>query len=332
MSRVLVYVWAICALFLAASQYAQAQLAIQFSKDTINLGAVAPCVGARDSFLLVNIGTRVVPSPGLRIVPGFRVEAANEDNIAPGESRTIYVTFVGNAVVGSYSSLYIVNVTLAGESSTDTMHLIAERKPGPCCVFRIDTVTGRPGDAKAIVLRQDSTQAGVFLSDVVSTFVIDFDETMVVPQQLPACVVARTTRSVTVRTSLLDGNGVLCSIPIRLTLGSLAESTLRIGSRNHSDVRVLDAVYPGAALLDGICIDPKQRFFDATVQLIAARVTEGGIAVAASHESCIVSIIDASGRRVNETTLAAHEEHFVPLPRGLYCVRAREFSRVLLVQ
>lgn len=312
---------------------ATAQLRIQFSVDTLRLGDVGPCLGARDSFYLINSGTRDVPSPGVSVIPGFRVEAETDDNIVVGESRKIYATFIGNAVVQSYSSRYILNVTIQGESSSDTVLIQARRLAGRCCVFRVDTIKGRAGDEVSIRILQDSTQPGTYLSDMTSTMHVGFDPTTLVPMGVIPQMIDRENGAFTIRVRLRDDNGVLASVPARMTLGEVIRSEARIVWHSNSDIRLIDTTYAGPVELLGVCLDKGERLFDPNNRSIRVIVGDGVINVESHHDSNeVVAVHDLHGRVVETTVVAPGAVVAIRCLRGAYLVRVGgQRSRMVLV-
>lgn len=298
-----------------------AQLRIEFSVDTMRLGDIPACLGARDSFLLSNTGTRTVPSPGLSIIPGFRVEAAIDDNILPGESRTMYVTFIGNTIVQSYASRYLLNVTIQGESSADTLWIFARRTSGRCCVFRIDTIRGKAGDVASIRIRQDSTQQGAFLSDVTTTMNIAYDVSTLVPLGATPEMIDRKSGNFTVRLTLSDNNAVLAEIPAVLTLGSVAKSEARIAWHSNSDARVTDTTYSGPVELIGICRDKGVRLFDPLSKPATITSSADGLHVSIdSISETRLQVFDIRGLLLTTILRVGSFEYDVSCSRGLYVV------------
>lgn len=299
-----------------------AQLSIRFSLDTMRLGDIGPCLGARDSFYLVNTGTRIVPSPGSTIIPGFRVDAENDSNILPGESRTMYVTFIGNAVVQSYTSRYLLNMTIQGESSSDTLWILARRLAGRCCVFRVDTIRGYAGDNVEIRLLQDSTSPGVFLSDVTSTMNVRFDPTTVVPTGTAPQVIDRKTGEVTFSVQLRNDDGVLASIPARLTLGTLITSEARIAWHSNSDIRVIDTTYAGPVDLLGVCTDERPRLFDPQAPIPRIWTGQRALYVETITPTDLpIHVFDVNGRAVLTIDASKPGIARVQVDRGVYFVR-----------
>jgi len=299
-----------------------AQLRIRFTADTMRFGDIGPCLGARDSFEIINTGTRVVPSPGTRIIPGFRVEAENDNNILPGESRTIYVTFIGNAVVQSYAEVYDVTVRIQGEVSSDSLWIFARRAAGRCCVFRIDTIRGFAGDQVEIRVIQDSTASGVFLADVSSTMNVRYDPTTVVPTGTSPEVIAQKTGEVTFSVRLRNDNGVLASIPARLTLGTSINSEARIAWHSNSDIRVIDTTYAGPVELLGVCRDSGERLFDPQAALPLIWVWQRVLCIErVSTTSPDVHVYDVQGRCLFTVPPSSAGTTRLPLDSGVYLVR-----------
>ncbi|MCX6139783.1 MAG: hypothetical protein NTX15_02970 [Candidatus Kapabacteria bacterium] len=310
-----------------------AQLGITFSTDTLRLGDVRPCLGARDSFYLVNTGTRDVPSPGVSFIPGFRVEAENDNNILVGESRKIFVTFIGNSVVQSYTSRYLLNVSIQGESSSDTIWILARRLSGRCCVFRVDTIRGFAGDDVAIRIMQDSTQVGTYLSDVVSTMHIGFDSTTVVPVGSRPQMIDETNGSFTIRVNLLNENGVLATVPARMALGNAIRSEARIVWHSNSDIRLIDTTYAGPVELLGVCLDKGNRLFNPNARSANVWALAGFINVESRSESNDpVYVYDVQGRVIDFTDAAPGIIVTIPCIRGAYFVKVGDQrARLVLV-
>ncbi|MBC8125477.1 MAG: hypothetical protein H7X70_07050 [Candidatus Kapabacteria bacterium] len=315
--RVLILLFA---LTLVAVQV-QAQVSIRFNIDSLDLGSVPPCLGARDSFSLINDGTRVVPSPGASVIPGFRVEAENDSNILPGETRKMYVTFIGNTSVRSYYSRYFINPTFQGESSADTVWFRAERIAGRCCIFRIDTIRGAAGDDVSIRIMQDSTPVGTYLADVSSTMNIGYDASTIVPTGLIPQAIAQQQGSFTIAVKLRNDNGVLASIPARLTLGRVVFSEVLIVWHSNSDIRVLDTTYAGPVELSGVCQDGRDRLFDPDGIGPRVRVEEGSIFV--MRDDAIadpVSVFDYTGTLIFRSSAHDPISVVIPCSRGHYFV------------
>jgi len=311
----------LCVLQTAISGYASAQLRVEFSADTMRLGDIPACLGARDSFLLINSGTRTIPSPGLSTIPGFRVEAASDDNILPGEFRTMYVTFIGNTSVQSYASRYLLNVTIQGESSADTLWIFARRASGRCCVFRIDTIRGSAGDVASIRIRQDSTQQGAFLSDVTTTMNIVYDVTTLVPRGATPEMIDRKSGNFTVRLTLSDTNAVLAEIPAVLTLGSVAKSEARIAWHSNSDARVTDTTYSGPVELIGICVDKGVRLFDPSARPATITTSADGLHISVeSISETRLQVFDIRGLLLSTLAQVGPFECEVPCGRGVYVI------------
>lgn len=332
MQRVLRAV-AVLIVMACCATHVHAQLSIRFSLDTMRFGDIGPCLGARDSFDLINTGTRIVPSPGSYVMPGFRVDAENDNNILPGESRKMYVTFIGNAVVQTYTSRYLLNVTIQGESSSDTLWVLARRLAGRCCVFRVDTIRGYAGENVEIRLLQDSTSAGVFLSDVTSTMNVRFDPTTVVPTGTSPQVIDRKIGEVTFSVRLRNDNGVLASIPARLTLGTSISSEARIAWHSNSDIRVIDTTYAGPVDLLGVCTDDRNRLFDPLASVPRIWIWQGALYVEAFTSTSVpVEVFDVNGRSVLSIHAAAHGITSAQLDRGVYIVRYGDRTKSVISQ
>lgn len=330
MQRRVIRVATFIAIMACMSSVSSAQLSIALNKDSILMGDVPACGGALDSFLLINNGTLVVPSPGVSAINGFRVEAQNDNNILPGESRLMYVYFTGDASVPSYSSRYFLNVRVSGEMASAFIWLLARRLPGKCCVFRIDTITGVPGTQSALRLIQDSVPAKSFMSDVTSTFQIEYDATMFVPSAVAPETINQSQGVVTVRVNLRNENGVLVSIPGTIVLGKSVVGRARIAWISHSDARVTDTTYPGAILLEGVCSDPRSRLFDTFTTLPSIRVVAGGITLGIPPEGGIrkIYISDLLGRIINVHTVTSTSnstDQFISCSPGLYII-SNEFG------
>ena len=320
MTRIIRVLTFLFALTLAVVQ-GSAQVSIRFSVDSLSLGKVQPCMGARDSFELINDGTRVVPSPAVSVIHGFRIEAESDSNILPGELRKMYVTFIGNTSVQSYYSRYVVNPTFQAESSADTVWFRAERVAGRCCIFRVDTIRGAAGDDVEMRIMQDSTLTGTNLADVSSTMNIGYDASVVVPTGSIPQVIAQQQGAFTIAVNLRNDNGVLASIPARLTLGRKIFSEARIVWHSNSDVRVLDTTYAGPVELLGVCKDGGDRLFEPSGVAPRVFVESESIVVAfADTQSESVSIFDSTGSLVTTVSSTGQEITEIPCSRGLYFV------------
>lgn len=240
----------------------RAQLDIELSRDTMDFGIIGPCETVVDSFDLVNTGTRIVPSPGRTVLPGFTIDPVSDNNIMPGERRRMYVTFTGTSAQAFYVRPHIVIFTNGSEMVADTIWLIARTEKGRCCVFAADSMEAMTGDRIVVSVRQDSTRLRADLRNVTFTMKLAWDSTILVADGRLPDEISRTKGTVIVRGSLLSGNGPVLDMPFRAVLGRAPSSPVRIVWYSLSDANVTVTSYDGVVRLMDICNDPVDRLFD----------------------------------------------------------------------
>lgn len=272
----IVRLFILAAVAVAGTIGVRAQLDIELSRDTIDFGIIGPCETAVDSFDLVNTGTRIVPSPGRTVLPGFTIDPVSDKNIMPGERRRMHVTFTGTSAQAFYVRPHIVIFTNGSETVADTVWLIARTEKGRCCVFAADSMEAMTGDRIVVSVRQDSTRPRADLSNVTFTMKLAWDSTILVPEGRLPDEVSRTKGAVIVRGSLLSGDGPVLDMPFRAVLGRAPSSPVRIVWYSLSDANVTVTSYDGIVRLMDICNDPVDRLFDPLHRLGNPVVTTKG--------------------------------------------------------
>lgn len=322
----------LAAVAVAGTVGVRAQLDIELSRDTIDFGVIGPCETAMDSFDLVNTGTRIIPSPGRTVLPGFTIDPVSDKNIMPGERRRMYVTFTGTSAQALYIRPHIVIFTNGSEMVADTVWLIARTEKGRCCVFAADSMDAKTGDRIVVSIRQDSTRPRADLRNVTFTMKLAWDSTILVAEGRLPDEVGRTKGTVIVRGNMRAGNGPVLDMPFRAVLGRAPSSPVRIVWYSLSDANVTVTSYDGIVRLTDICNDPVDRLFDPLSLLRNPVVTvrgDGRIDINVADAAPVardVIIADVRGAVIATLTIPAQYTGTLTtatIPRGLVLVRVQ---------
>jgi hypothetical protein len=297
-------------LLCAVSAPAADSLAIRFSRNVIDFGVVRDCGDVVDTFAIVNEGTAVAGTPAGRFVNGFEITPERPDNIMPGESRIMFVRFIGTTSGSPYSTLATFTFLGQGQSDLDTIRLRASRSNAPCLHFVIDDISARPGERANLVLRQDSVPPGVDLSSVYAVVTIVYDPSVFIPDSVDG-VRSRIKGQIIVEGSLLAQNGTLITVPGTVVLGRAERSAVRIRAYSLSDPAVRATVDDGTLTVEGVCAEQGGRSFDPLppVARIMARGGEFELRAEVSVPSSTIVINDMTGReaaRIDVPPIAAH--------------------------
>ncbi len=244
---------------------------IRYEPPVIDFGVVPPCKHALDSFELVNESADSVPTPSVFTINGFQVSFADTTrNILVGERRRAYVRFVGDASIPIRNQVLAIQFARADGTfvPTRSIRFIASRSTGPCVQLAIPTITALPGTSIDVGIVQE----GDFIDFVNTlpdlTFEVSWDPTVMVPQAFPVPPIASGLHRATFRVPLSREGGKLLELPFVVTLGNRSEAPITLEWLSLSDPSVIAQGRGGRLTVDGVCLDPRSRLFDASASVM----------------------------------------------------------------
>lgn len=244
---------------------------IRYEPPVVDFGVVPPCKHALDSFELVNESTDSVSTTSVFNINGFQVSFADATrNILVGERRRAYVRFVGDASIPVRNQVLAIQFARVDGSfvPTQSIRFIASRSTGPCVQLAIPSITALPGTSIDVGIVQEGNFID-YVNDLPDlTFEVSWDPTVMVPQAFPVPPIASGLHRATFRVPLSREGGKLLELPFVVTLGNRSEAPITLVRHSLSDPSVIAQGRGGRLTVDGVCLDPRSRLFDASASVM----------------------------------------------------------------